>query len=719
MKKLLLIYTLLALTVIVGCQKENNKPTINSVNDINVPSGFKWESSHFVDFAIDITDNRFAPAYHSISIYDGDPNAGGAILARGAAAPGAAYTNRLYLAKTLSDVYVVKTAPDNSKIIRKLSATGATVTTSFGETDPMAVEKTGRFANARTTSPDCSSGCTRTITATTSGLNVNTGDVICITGSGITVDFSSVNGGTIRVCGANVTLRNLNLNGSASLIISASGIATASGLNYNSASASIENYGTLNGSFAVGGIFTNFGTYNSSGDFNINGSAGIFTNNGTMNIAGSFNNGARVVATNNATIKVSGNFQQNGGSAAFVNNCGLIVSGNYNQSSSVKNTGLILVSGTTTINSSTDLRMTNGAMLKTRGFILDGSTITGTGSTSLLKITGSVSIMNSGAAIAGAMQVCSVNPVDGSKLTGGAAAGCSVYIPVTGCNTEGNGTPTILDSDRDGVADDLDEYPADPTKAFNNYYPSKSQSGTLAFEDQWPSKGDFDMNDIVVSYKYKVVTNATNNVVQITGDYTLFATGGGYGNGFGVQFPLLSDQVADLSGGTREDGQTKAVIIIFNSMRDEMTEWNTVPGVTQSPVHNYSMTFKVLSGPNIRDIGLTSYNPFIWNYGLGYNRGREIHLPGHLPTDLADQSRYGTQDDASSPRDERYYVTARGLPYAIDIPTSPFNYPIEEKDITQAFLHFGDWAISGGTTYTDWYSNLGTGYRNTANIYTR
>lgn len=719
MRFTLLICSLIALSISSGCKKENTKPTINSVNDITVPTGFKWESSHSVDFAINITDDRFGSALHTVSIYDADPNAGGALLARGAAAAGSAYSIKLYLANTLTNVYIVKTAPDNSKITRKVSVSSSTATSSFGATDPLAEEKNGRFANARTTAPDCSSGCTRTITATTTGLNVNSGDVICITGSGISVDFSSVNGGTIRVCGANVTLRNLNLNGSASLIISASGIATASGLNYNSASATIENYGTLNGSFAVGGIFSNFGTYNSSGDFNINGSAGIFTNNGTMNIAGSFNNGARVVATNNATIKVSGNFQQNGGSAAFVNNCGLIVSGNYNQSSSVKNTGLILVSGTTTINSSTDLRMTNGAMLKTKNFILDGSTISGSGSTSLLKITGSVSIMNSGAGITGAMQVCSVNPVDGSKLTGGAAVGCSLYIPVTGCNTEGNGTPTIVDADRDGVADDLDEYPTDPAKAFNNYYPSKSQSGTLAFEDQWPSKGDFDMNDLVISYKYQIVTNATNNVVQVNGDYTLFATGGGYGNGFGVQFPLLRDQVADLTGGTLEEGQTKAVIIIFNSMRDEMKEWNTVPGVTQSPVRNYSMTFNVKSGPALRDIGLTSYNPFIWNYGLGYNRGREIHLPGHLPTDLADLTRYGTQDDASSPRDERYYVTGRGLPYAIDIPTSPFNYPIEEKDITQAFLHFGDWATSGGTTYADWYSNLGLGYRNTANIYTR
>ncbi|WP_429382131.1 DUF4842 domain-containing protein [Mucilaginibacter sp. UYCu711] len=31
--------------------------------------------------------------------------------------------------------------------------------------------------------------------------------------------------------------------------------------------------------------------------------------------------------------------------------------------------------------------------------------------------------------------------------------------------------------------------------------------------------------------------------------------------------------------------------------------------------------------------------------------------------------------------------------------------------------HFADWALSGGTTYTDWYSNTAAGYRNTGNLY--
>ena len=54
-----------------------------------------------------------------------------------------------------------------------------------------------------------------------------------------------------------------------------------------------------------------------------------------------------------------------------------------------------------------------------------------------------------------------------------------------------------IDKDDDGVSDDSDDYPDDETKAFNNYYTAKNQVGTLAFEDLWPYKGDYDFNELL------------------------------------------------------------------------------------------------------------------------------------------------------------------------------------------------------------------------------
>lgn len=718
LKKTILLAAVFAVAFMPSCKKSGSSApgdkVYNSVNDITVPSGFNWESSRMVPFSVSITDDRFSTANHTISVYDGDPFNGGALLARGSANTNNAYVANLYIAKTISEVYVLKTSPDASQILQKVIL-GNGVTMSIGATDPNVAQKPAVHKETATTD-DCSSGCTNTITTTTSNVNVNTGNVICITGNNITVSFQNVNGGTIRVCGTNVTLQNLNLNGPAALLITTGGSANVSGLNFNNSSASITNYGTLTGSFADNGYFTNYGTFTCTGDFNLNSSSNAFTNSGTMTVSGNLNNNSPVSATNNGTLVVSGTFQQNSGAAAFVNNCSLTVNGNYNQNSQVKNYNLIKVANTTTINSGAELDMYNGAMLKTAGLI-NNATIKGLGSTSLLKITGSTTTFNSGSVANGALQICSSTTVTASHLSGGAVNGCSVYIATSGCNSEGNGTPVVTDTDGDGVPDASDDYPTDATKAYNNYYPSASGNGTVAFEDQWPTKGDFDLNDVVVGYRYQVITNASNNVVRVIGNYTLYATGGSLGNGFGVQFPVNATNVSNVTGGTLESGQTKAVVIVFNNMRDEMANWNTVPGAATSATKNYTISFDVATGTTLTSFGLNSYNPFIWNYGLGYNRGREIHLSGHAPTDLCNTAYFGTSDDNSSVSSSRYFVTSTGLPWAIDIPVSPFSYPIEQKDITQAFLHFGAWAASGGTSFADWYSNTASGYRNTANIY--
>ena len=272
----------------------------------------------------------------------------------------------------------------------------------------------------------------------------------------------------------------------------------------------------------------------------------------------------------------------------------------------------------------------------------------------------------------------------------------------------------VSDIDGDGVPDSLDDYPTDPTRSFNNYSSTGSGS-TVAFEDQWPIKGDYDLNDVVVAYKYNAITNAHNVVVQVIGNYTLVATGGTRQNGFGVEFPLVPGAISGLTGGTLEAGQSKAVIILFTNMRDEMTTWNTQPGVAQSAPVVFTVNFNVVGGPTLDSFGF-DYNPFIINAG-GALRS-EVHLAGKTPTSLADPSLFGTGDDNTNVAAGRYYVTKTGLLYAIDIPVDPYNYPTEATDITTAYLHFADWAISGGTLYTDWYSNLGAGYRNTALIYT-
>ena len=214
--------------------------------------------------------------------------------------------------------------------------------------------------------------------------------------------------------------------------------------------------------------------------------------------------------------------------------------------------------------------------------------------------------------------------------------------------------------------------------------------------------GDFDMNDLVILSKYNIITNAKNKVVKVIGDFSLISSLSSYDNGFGVEFPISRNIVNNISGGTLETGQTNAVVILFTNSRKELASVPT--GSTKT----YTVSFEVLNGPTLNQFG-TDFNPFLLNF-KGNSR-REVHLIGKSPTSLADLTVFGTFNDNSSVSAGRYYITRTGLPYAINIPSASFDYPEEGIDIGTIYLHFIEWAQSGGAIYIDWYSNLSPGYR--------
>ncbi|MEO6521814.1 MAG: LruC domain-containing protein [Mucilaginibacter sp.] len=725
MKKTLLIAAIFGSFAVVSCKKDQNNnidTAVTSLNDVKVPAGFTWESSRNLNVDVKITDTRFGAATtHSIAVYDGDPYTTGHLLTKGGATSVNDFVATVYVPTTITQLYVVKTSPDNSTIVQKVAAGTSDIHLTIGSVDA-AYAVTGKssamqsFATAPT-SPDCSGGTA--ITANKSDLDMNSGDVYSVTGNNITVGLRNVNGGTLKVCGTNVTVTG-NLSGNGALIVTTSGSVTFTG-NLNNNDASITNFGTLTipGNRADAGHFSNYGVCTINGDCNMNGATAIFYNSGTLTITGGWQGGTTGTATNDGSMVVTKNFQTN--KTPFINNCSLYVKQNYNQDQgTVKNYGLIKVDGTSTLNDNVELGLYNSAEFLTVNQIVNGKII-GYGSTSLDKITGTTIIFNNSGAVNGNVQVYAVQGINSqynSKIVSPATLDNSVYIAKTGCNSDGNGTQVVEDFDKDGVANNLDAYPNDADKAYN----ITGASGTVAYEDQWPVKGDFDLNDVVVGYSYTLVTSAANKVVTVSGAYTLYSRGGDYTNAFGIEFPVAKGLVSGLAitkGGTAvtaptfEAGQTNATVILFTNMKDEMATYNTKIGDIFSPYKSYSISFNITGGIALSTFGQDAYNPFIYNSG----RGHEVHLSGKTPTSLADATLFGTKDDNTSVAVSRYYVTKAGLPFAINVPVV-FNYVSEGKDITTAFLHFADWAAAGGSSYTDWYSNTATGYRNSANIFT-
>jgi LruC domain-containing protein len=281
------------------------------------------------------------------------------------------------------------------------------------------------------------------------------------------------------------------------------------------------------------------------------------------------------------------------------------------------------------------------------------------------------------------------------------------------------------DRDGDGIPDDDDDYPDDPTKAWNNYTPSETTWGTLAYEDLWPAYGDYDFNDLVVDYNINQITNAYNRVAYVESRYKVSAIGARHRNGFAVEYPFNAANITNLTCNlpyyTLEAGGPNAVIRLFDNAFQIIPQQvggafinteSTQPYIAPVQINlNFRLVTPLAPASFVHQ---PPYNPFLI---ANQERGREVHLAGYAPTSLVNTAYFGTGADGSDPVHGRFYYSTTNLPFALNI-AQKWNYPLEKNQVTKGYLKFKDWAQSNGALYPDWYDN-NPGYLNPAHIYNR
>lgn len=295
-----------------------------------------------------------------------------------------------------------------------------------------------------------------------------------------------------------------------------------------------------------------------------------------------------------------------------------------------------------------------------------------------------------------------------------------------------NQAPDLNDSDGDGIPDEDDDFPNDPSRAFVNYYPAAGYA-SLAFEDLWPGRGDYDFNDLVTDYRFSLVTNGRNKLTEVLARFIVRANGAGLQNGFGFQLPgsipladvqaegyQLTEDYIQLTDNGLEAGQDLLTVIVFDNIKSILQSAsgfgaNVMPGApwVEPDTIDIALIFKPNSF-SLDQLDLEGFNPFLI---VDKNRGHEIHLPDFAPSALADLSLFGATDDDSDPSSGRYYKSRQNLPWAIQI-ASPFDYTIESAQIIQGHLKFSAWAESGGAAFPDWYLDH-AGYRDMQHIYSK
>ncbi|MDC6365642.1 MULTISPECIES: LruC domain-containing protein [Flavobacteriaceae] len=254
------------------------------------------------------------------------------------------------------------------------------------------------------------------------------------------------------------------------------------------------------------------------------------------------------------------------------------------------------------------------------------------------------------------------------------------------------------DSDGDGINDELDDFPFDVNKAFNNFGSSANSSGKLVYEDLWPSQGDYDFNDLVIDYSFNLIANSDNLITAIDGEFTVEHIGASFHNGFAFVLPIDPSLVESIEGqllnGDYEDVASNGVENGTLSDESVIIVAGDTFGMTGETV---SISIEFNTAIVAETLGAVPFNAFLI---ANADRQREVHLPDFAPTSKA--SYLGTSDDYSDGNMGRYYKSSENLPWALNI-YGDFVAPPESVPISLQYPRFVNWANSGGTQDRDWY----------------
>lgn len=225
--------------------------------------------------------------------------------------------------------------------------------------------------------------------------------------------------------------------------------------------------------------------------------------------------------------------------------------------------------------------------------------------------------------------------------------------------------------------------------------------GILAFEDNWPNKGDYDLNDVIVKYNSVLAFNTSNQVLSTEDTFTALWSGASFKNGFAYQMNTDRsnvvtefENISDTSQGLDRELAKATVNVFTNAL--VATENNTKTA-------SYKIKNTLTTPVDHETFGVAPYNPFIMVHeNLGNNRCK-VHLVNYKPTEKADMSLFHTGKDLSSPNSGVYYVAAENYPFAIQLVDAEDFSTTETESVDITYSDFIKWVKSNGSEYKDWY----------------
>lgn len=258
------------------------------------------------------------------------------------------------------------------------------------------------------------------------------------------------------------------------------------------------------------------------------------------------------------------------------------------------------------------------------------------------------------------------------------------------------------------------------------HYPSEAGYATIAYEDNWPKEGDYDLNDLVFRFRITETLNEDDNITQVAIKGYLAAYGAGYHNGFAFRLAginrddihaistLSHNQQIQISNGLETDS-TEAIFIVSSDLKEKLPQgclyYRTAQHCQEAIAFEFEIDIYFNEDADTSGLMSMPYDPFMFatpgayvRDGLWTNPGRklEVHLTDQAPTEQFDSYWFGWWSDSSEIVTNRYFKTTANHPWALLI-NDDWKWPREHVDLIDAYPEFAGYAESGGLNNTLWY----------------
>ena len=241
-----------------------------------------------------------------------------------------------------------------------------------------------------------------------------------------------------------------------------------------------------------------------------------------------------------------------------------------------------------------------------------------------------------------------------------------------------------------------------------NSFPSGNTFYFVAYEDMYPSQGDYDFNDLVVAYKVQLGLNSNNQVVKIVGNAYLMAKGAAYSHDWHLRITL--------------PGTVKTAINCVTSLAT--TPQTNFACNGSSPVLSAGtadVTMFVDTG-KLFPSQFTDYRRVFTNtmFGAAYLKGPKSTFSISLDKPV-DPATIGIApfDPYLYVRDTKQTIQllqvnaaikdANGYPYGMLMPAG-WNWPYEKTDVRTTYPQFNNFTATQGASSINWY-NFPTKYQ--------